>query len=88
MSYREQDKFFHENLDHFEPTEYQYRKFEEINKLSDEEWEERCVMLYDDCSICPMAIHQYLITTDKHTCVYGITKEKFEALLDNADCSF
>ncbi len=80
-------RFTCENLEHFEPTEHQYEKFDSINNLTDEEWELRCVCT-NDCSICDMAVHQHIMTTDKHTCVFGISREDFEALLDNADCSF
>ena len=76
-----------ENLTHFEPSEEEYRKFEQINALSEEQWERRCVYC-NDCSICDMAIHQHLYSTTKHTCVYGMSKKEFEAHMDNADVSF
>ena len=76
-----------ENLQHFTPTKEQYEKFEKINDLSDDAWERRCVRC-NDCSACDMAIHQYLYTTTKHTCVYGMTKKEFEAHMDNADVDF
>ena len=76
-----------ENLRHFEPSEEEYRKFEQINAMSEEQWERRCVYC-DDCSICDMAIHQQLYSTTKHTCVYGMSKKEFETHMDNADVYF
>lgn len=76
-----------ENLEHFTPTEQQYEKFNQINGMSDDEQEERCAYV-NDCSICDMAIHQHLITTTKHTCVYGMATKQFESAMDNADCDF
>ena len=76
-----------ENLSHYFPDTRQYEKFDSINSMSDEQWTEKCVIC-NDCSICDMAIHQFLLSTDKHICVYGMSKEKFETAMDNADCSF
>lgn len=77
----------HENLRYYKPTEEQYRKFEWINAKSDKEQDEDCIR-YDDCSICPYAIHQDLYSTTKHTCVQGMSKKEFETELNNADCYF
>ena len=76
-----------ENLVHYEPTEEQWAKFEDINNQSDEQQERICFQ-YQDCSICPCAIHQYLLSTTKNTCVQGMTREQFEVAMDNADCDF
>jgi len=76
-----------ENLKHYSPDVAQYEKFDEIQSLSDEEWEKQCVAC-NDCSICDMAIHQYLLSTTKHICVYGMTKEQFETKMADADCDF
>lgn len=76
-----------ENLDHYKPSDEEYEKFKQINSMTDEQWEHECVKI-NDCSICHMAIHQYLISTTKNTCVYGMTREQFETAMDNADCSF
>ena len=76
-----------ENLTIYYPDTGDYEKFEEINSLSYEQWIRECV-LCNDCSICHMAIHQHLLSTDKHTCVYGISREKFENLMSDSDCSF
>lgn len=76
-----------ENLEHFAPSEEQYKKFEEINSLSEERWEVRCVWC-NDCALCYMAIHQTLLSTTTHTCVYGMSKKEFEMHMDNADCDF
>lgn len=76
-----------ENLCHFSPTTSQYEKFNEIQNMSEEKWEHICC-LTNDCSICDMAIHHFLLSTTKHTCVKGMTKEQFEIALDNADCDF
>ena len=76
-----------ENLTFYTPDTQQYKKFDRINSMSDEQWERRCVAC-NDCSICDMAIHQYLLSVEKHICVYGISKEQFEIAMSNADCSF
>ena len=76
-----------ENLMHFSPTAEQYEKFKKFNSMTDEEQDKACIH-YDDCKICPMAIHQYLLSYTKHTCVLGMTKKQFEIALDNADCDF
>ena len=77
----------YENLRHYEPTEYQYYKFKRINDMSSDDWEKHCVFT-NDCSICDMAIHQQLITTEKHICAYGLSKKAFEGYMDNADIDF
>lgn len=76
-----------ENLTHYEPDEKDWEKFREINSLSEEEQDRKC-LFYNDCSICPMAIHQVLLTTTKHTCVQGMSEKKFKTAMDNADVSF
>lgn len=76
-----------EDLEHYEPDETQLNKFNKINALSDEKWEEEC-HFYNDCSICPMAIHHFLLSTTKHTCVYGISEEKFKAEMNASDVIF
>jgi len=76
-----------ENLTHYEPDEKDWEKFRRISSLSEEEQDEKC-LFYNDCSICPMAIHQALLSTTKHTCVQGMTKEQFKIAMDNADVSF
>lgn len=76
-----------ENLNHYKPTEEQYTRFERINKMTEEQWDIKCAR-YGDCTICPLAIRQQLYSTEKYTCVYGITREQFELAMDNADCYF
>lgn len=74
-----------ENLIFYEPTEAQLQKFRDINASPN--WPEQCVY-YDDCTVCPMAIHQYLLSTTKHICTYGISEEKFRLLMSDADCEY
>ena len=76
-----------ENSLHYEPDERDVEKFRKINSFSEEEQDKQCLR-YNDCSICPYAIHQYLYTTTKHTCVQGMSKKEFEIAMDNADCEF
>lgn len=76
-----------ENLTHREPIQSQYEKFERINAKTEKEKDEDC-LYYNDCSICPYAIHQDLYSTTKHTCVQGMTRHQFEVAMDNADCYF
>lgn len=76
-----------ENLTHYTPDTSQYYKFNEICEMDYDKWCLECAGV-DVCSICRMAIHQYLLSIEKHTCVYGMTKEQFEAAMDNADCDF
>lgn len=76
-----------ENLTFHEADTRQYEKFDEINSMSDEQWTLKCVSC-NDCSICDMAIHQHLISTDKHICVYGMSRKAFETVMSNADCDF
>ena len=76
-----------ENLTFYEPTEAQLDKFHRINALSDKDWELRCVAC-DNCSICDMAIHQWLFSTVTHHCTRSITEEKFRILMSSADCEY
>lgn len=76
-----------ENLTFYEPTEEQLYKFNDINQMRADIVDEQCTY-YNDCSICPMAIHQYLLSTTKHICTYGISEEKFRVLMSDADCEY
>lgn len=76
-----------ENITYYEPTEHQLAKFHHINSISYEDWQLHCVSC-GDCSICHMAIHQYLISTEKHHCTYGISENKFRILMSSADCAY
>ena len=76
-----------ENLTVYTPDTSDYRKFDIINSMSHEQWERRCVAC-NDCSVCDMAIHQYLLSTYRHVCVYGMSKERFEAEMSSSDCTF
>ena len=76
-----------ENFSHFYPSEKEWEKYEKINSMAEKDWERECVY-YDDCSICPMAIHTELISTTKHVCVRGMTKERFLSSMDSADAIF
>ena len=76
-----------ENLTLHEPDDYQLFKFHRINTLSQDDWELRCVSC-NDCSICDMAIHQWLLSTEVHHCTYGISEKEFRALMSSADCSY
>lgn len=76
-----------ENLTFYEPTEQQLRKFHEINALSESAWEKQCVSC-DNCSICHMAIHQYLLSRTKHTCTYGLSEMEFRLMMSSADCDY
>lgn len=76
-----------ENLTYYEPTEAQLTKFHQTNEMPEWVWEMIC-MDYNDCSTCPVAIHQWLLSTEKHTCTRGITEEKFRALMSSADCEY
>lgn len=76
-----------ENLIHRKPTEAQYLKFERISAKTEDEKDRDC-WYYNDCSICPYAIHQELYSTIKHTCVQDMTRRQFEIAMDNANCDF
>ena len=76
-----------ENLTMHEPTEQQLAKFNEINALSEASFERRCAD-YNNCSICPIAIHQYLVSTTKHRCTYGLSEMEFRLLMSSADCDY
>ena len=76
-----------ENLTFYEPDEYQLAKFHRINSLSEDDWELRCVTC-NDCSICSMAIHQWLLSTTTHHCTYGISEKEFYTLMSSADCEY
>lgn len=76
-----------ENLTFYEPTEEQLAKFRRVNSLEETDWALRCVFC-NDCSICDMAVHQWLILTEKHTCTRGISEERFRALMSDADCEY
>ena len=65
----------------------QMRWFNYINAQSEENHDKQCIY-YDDCSICPMAIHQFLLTTTKHTCVRDMSEKEFRIRMVDADCCF
>lgn len=76
-----------ENLTFYEPSESQLDKFHRINSLSDKDWELQCVSC-DDCSICHMAIHQWLLSREVHRCTRGLSEERFRVLMSSADCAY
>ena len=76
-----------ENLTFYEPDEQQLAKFHEINAMSESAWERRCVY-YNNCSICPMAIHQHLLSTTKHRCTHGLSEMEFRLFMSDADCDY
>jgi len=76
-----------ENLTFYEPTKEQLAKFRRINETPEWMHDAACANC-NDCSICHAAIHQYLLSTTKHTCTYGISEEKFRLLMSNADCDY
>lgn len=76
-----------ENFTFYEPNEQQLHKFHQINARNEEEHYQRC-LYYDDCSICPMAIHQQLYTTTRHTCTYGMSEKEFRKCMTDADCYY
>lgn len=76
-----------ENLKFHEPDEHQLEKFNEVNAMTDSVWERRCAY-YNDCSICPMAIHQYLLSTTKHRCTRGLSEMEFRLFMTSADCEY
>lgn len=76
-----------ENLTFYEPTEEQLAKFRQINAMSERHKTLQCVY-YDDCSICPFAIHKWLLSTEAHHCTCGISEEEFRTLMSDADCEY
>ena len=76
-----------ENLTYYEPTEAQLTKFRHIKEAPEWLLNAACVGC-NDCSICPMAIHKWLISTEKHICTRGVTEEKFRILMSDADCEY
>jgi hypothetical protein len=76
-----------ENLTYHEPEWYHLEKFYDINAMPSETWEQHCVH-YNDCSICPMAIHQHLLSTTKHHCTRGLSEMEFRIIMSSADCEY
>lgn len=76
-----------ENLTYYEPTEEQLEKFHRVNEAPEWIHDAACVN-YNDCASCPIAIHQWLISTEIHHCTYGMTEEKFRTIMFDADCSY
>ena len=76
-----------ENLTFHEPTEEQLAKFHRINETP--EWMHNIACTNcNNCAECNAAIHQWLLFTEKHACTYGITEDKFRALMTSADCTY
>lgn len=76
-----------ENLNFYEPTEAQLEKFRRINETP--EWVHSVICAnYNNCAECNAAIHQWLISTTKHTCTYGMDEEKFRLIMMDADCEY
>ena len=76
-----------ENLTFYEPTEEQLAKFRWVNKASDYIHDMMCRHI-NDCSQCDAAIHQWLISTEKHICTRGISEKRFRTLMSSADCEY
>ena len=76
-----------ENLTFYEPTETQLAKFHRINETP--EWVHNTICTgCNNCAECNAAIHQWIITTQKHICTYGMTEEKFRIIMADADCEY
>lgn len=76
-----------ENFYFYEPTKAQIEKFRRINETP--EWIHNAICTNcNDCSECNAAIHQWLISTTKNTCTYGMTEEKFRLIMADADCEY
>lgn len=76
-----------ENLNFYEPSESQLAKFQRINATPNEICEVECASC-NDCSVCTMAVHTFLLSTTKHTCTRGISETKFRSLMSSADCEY
>lgn len=76
-----------ENLTFYEPDEHQLAKFRCVNEASDYIHDMMCRHT-NDCSQCNAAIHQWLLSTEKHVCTRGITEDKFRLLMSSADCEY
>lgn len=66
------------------PTEQQLSKFIEVNALSEETFNRRCAS-YNNCAICPMAIH---LSFTKSRCTYGLSEMEFQLLMMSSDCDY
>lgn len=77
----------HENLEFHKPTEAQWGKFRRINSKTKEQQDDDCYY-FDDCRICPYAIHQFLLSTTTHICVQGMSEERFKIAMSSADINF
>ena len=76
-----------ENLYFYEPTEAQLTKFHNINQTP--EWIHNTICANcNDCSVCHVAIHQHLISKTVHYCTYGMSENKFYAMMADADCEY
>lgn len=57
--------------------------YNEINQLSEEDFLKKC-RWYNDCSICRLALHKDLLSTTKHTCIYGMSLNRY--LVEIEEC--
>lgn len=45
--------------------------------IQSEEQKDRICHEYNDCSVCPLAVHKPLFSTAKHICARDFTKEEY-----------
>lgn len=76
-----------ENLIFFEPDEMQLKWFHYLNAMDDDKFEEYCLS-YDDCKVCPCAIHRQNISTTSNICTRGMSEKQFRTYMCDADCYF
>lgn len=67
-----------------EPTAEQITKFYETNSMDEPVFNRRCAS-YNNCALCPMAIHQ---SVTKNHCTYGMSEMEFRLLMSSADCEY
>ena len=60
------------------------KKFKEINELSEEVFDRRCAE-YNNCSMCPMALH---IGMAHNRCTYGMSEMEFQLILLHNACDY
>ena len=60
------------------------QKFNEVNDLAEEVFERRCLE-YNNCAICPMALH---VGLSHNRCTYGMSEMEFQLIVSHNDCDY
>jgi hypothetical protein len=68
-------------------TDKDIEYYKKINELSLEDWSKKCYSI-NDCSRCNMALHKDLFSTTKHTCIHGMSFDKYRIEIEKCEAYY